>query len=211
MDKQSEIWGCYPQLHPEEINLLSQQREAPHGPKHTPWNLEVWPLLGTPSGTGTGWQSHTYEDYLWGFWYPCSHNAGREPQCWDLSPCGQCCSGPGASSRLQGPWKERKFKLIHSKQWLAPTYSEKLKVAQLCLTPCDPMNCNPPGSSVHGILQARTLEWAAVPSFRGSSQPRGQTQVSYIAGRGFFNIRLPGLWAYEQKTRPPSPWSCHST
>ena len=37
-------------------------------------------------------------------------------------------------------------------------------VAQLCLTLCDPMDCIPPGSSVHGILQARTLEWVAIPS-----------------------------------------------
>ena len=39
---------------------------------------------------------------------------------------------------------------------------------------CDPMNCNLPGSSVHGILQARILEWAAISSSRGSSWPRGQ-------------------------------------
>ena len=42
-------------------------------------------------------------------------------------------------------------------------------------------------SSVHGILQARTLEWIAVPSSKGSSQPRDQTQVSHIAGR-FFTV-----------------------
>ena len=41
--------------------------------------------------------------------------------------------------------------------------------AQLCLTLCDPMDCNPPGSSVHGIFQARVLKWVAMPSFRGSS------------------------------------------
>ena len=41
-----------------------------------------------------------------------------------------------------------------------------------CLTLCDPVKCSPPGSSVHGTLQARTLEWAAVPSSRGSSRPR---------------------------------------
>ena len=45
-------------------------------------------------------------------------------------------------------------------------------VSQLCLTLCDPMNCSPPGSSAHGILQARILEWVAIPSSRGSSQPR---------------------------------------
>ena len=59
--------------------------------------------------------------------------------------------------------------------------------AQLCPTLCDPMDCNPPGSSVHGILRARILQWVAMPSSRGSSQPRNRTQVSRIAG-GFFTI-----------------------
>ena len=53
--------------------------------------------------------------------------------------------------------------------------------AQLCLTFCDPMDCSPPGSSVHGISLARILEWIAIPFSRGSSQPRDQTQVSSIA------------------------------
>ena len=53
-------------------------------------------------------------------------------------------------------------------------------VAQSCLTLCYPMDCSLPGSSVHGILQARILEW--LPSSRGSSQPRDRTQVSCIAG-----------------------------
>ena len=50
----------------------------------------------------------------------------------------------------------------------------KLKVlaAQSCLTLCDPMDCSPPDSSVHGILQARILEWGAIPSSRGPSQHR---------------------------------------
>ena len=55
-----------------------------------------------------------------------------------------------------------------------------LKVAQSCPTLCDPM-----GYTVHGILQARMLEWVAFPFSRGSSQPRDQTQGSCIAG-GFF-------------------------
>ena len=45
-------------------------------------------------------------------------------------------------------------------------------VAQSCPTLCDPRDCSPPGSSVHGLLQARILEWVAMPSSRGSSQPR---------------------------------------
>ena len=56
----------------------------------------------------------------------------------------------------------------------------KVKVAQSCLTLCYPMNY-----TVHGILQARILKGVAFPFFRGSSHPRGQTQVSCIAGRFF--------------------------
>ena len=55
------------------------------------------------------------------------------------------------------------------------------KSLQSCPTLCDPMDCSPPSSSVHGILQARILEWVAMPSSRGSSQPRDQTRVSYIS------------------------------
>ena len=56
-----------------------------------------------------------------------------------------------------------------------------------CPTLCDFIDCSPPGSSVHGILQARILEWGAIPFSRGSSRPRDRTQVSHIAGR-FFTI-----------------------
>ena len=56
-------------------------------------------------------------------------------------------------------------------------------VVQSGLTLCDPMDYSLPGSSVHGILQARILEWVAMLSNRGSSQPRDPTQVSHVAGR----------------------------
>ena len=59
------------------------------------------------------------------------------------------------------------------------------EVTQSCLTLCDPVDYSPPGFSVHEILQARILEWVAVPSSRGSSQPRDWTWVSCIAGRFF--------------------------
>ena len=61
--------------------------------------------------------------------------------------------------------------------------------AQSCLTLCNPMDCSPPGSSVHGIFQARILEWIAIPFSRGSSQPKDWTWVSHIAGRFF------AIWA----------------
>ena len=58
---------------------------------------------------------------------------------------------------------------------------------QLCLTLCDCINYSPPGSSVHGVLQKRTLEWIAILFFRGSSPPRNRTRVSCIAG-GLFTV-----------------------
>ena len=56
-------------------------------------------------------------------------------------------------------------------------------VAQLCPTLCEPMDCNPPGSSVLGIFKAGILEWIAISSSRGSSQPRYWTHISCIGRR----------------------------
>ena len=73
----------------------------------------------------------------------------------------------------------------------------KVKVIQLCQTLRDPMDCSPPGSSVHGILQARILELVAFSFSRGSPQPRDWTQVSHIAG-GFFTIwATREAWCWE--------------
>ena len=66
-------------------------------------------------------------------------------------------------------------------------WRRKAKVPQSCLTLGDPMDCSPPGSSGHWILQARILQWVAIPFPRGSSWPRNWTQVSCTAGR-FFTI-----------------------
>ena len=65
------------------------------------------------------------------------------------------------------------------------TPSSVVLVAQMCLTLCDPMDCSPPGSSVHGILQARVLEWIAIPISRRSSRPGDQTWVSRVVDRCF--------------------------
>ena len=61
----------------------------------------------------------------------------------------------------------------------------RISVSQSCLTLCDPEDCRPLGSSIHGIFQSRTLEWVAISFSRGSSQPRDLAQVSCIAGRVF--------------------------
>ena len=57
--------------------------------------------------------------------------------------------------------------------------------AQSCPTLCNPMDWSLPGSSVHGTLQARIMEWVAITFSRVSSQPRDQTQLSCIASRWF--------------------------
>ena len=58
------------------------------------------------------------------------------------------------------------------------------KSLQLCPTLCDPVDCSLPGSSVHGILQAKIWEWVAIPSCRGSYWPMDQTHVSYVSCTG---------------------------
>ena len=72
---------------------------------------------------------------------------------------------------------------------LPSVYERKVKVLVACSCPtlCDPMDCSLSGSSVHGILQAKILEWVARPFSRGSFQLRDRTLVSCIAG-GFFMV-----------------------
>ena len=74
--------------------------------------------------------------------------------------------------------------------------NKKSEVAQSCPTIWDPIHCSLPGSSVHGIFQARILEWIAIFFSRGSSWPRNQTQVSCVAGRFFID------WAMREARRP---------
>ena len=73
-------------------------------------------------------------------------------------------------------------------------------VAQSCPTLCDPVDCSPPGSSVHGISQAKILEWVAISFSRGSSRLRSRTHFSCIAG-GFFTAEPSGKPAYLE-------WAC---
>ena len=63
-------------------------------------------------------------------------------------------------------------------------------VSQSCLSLCDPMDCSPPSSSVHGIPQTRTARWVAMPSSRGSSQLRDQTHVSCVSCFGKWVLNL---------------------
>ena len=71
------------------------------------------------------------------------------------------------------------------------------KSLQSCPTLCNPMDCSLLGSSVHRILQARILKWVAMPSSRGSCQPRDQTCGSCFAGE-FFTTEPPGNWLFKE-------------
>ena len=94
-------------------------------------------------------------------------------------------------------WKEKRKQKKKTKQkpctcytdncqtsgiWVITNLRVKILVTLSCPTLCDPMDCSPPGSFVHGILQARILEWIAISFSRGSSWPKDWTQVSHIAG-----------------------------
>ena len=98
-------------------------------------------------------------------------------------------------------------------EWVAIFFSNACmhaKSLQPCPTLCDPMDCSPPGSSVPGILQARILEWVAMPSSRGSSQPRGQTCISYVSCIGrrvLYHCRHLGYALESSQTHPPHPGS----
>ena len=90
-------------------------------------------------------------------------------------------------------------------------------VAQVCLTLCDPTDCSPPGSSFHGVLQARTL--AAIPFSRASSRPRDRTHISHIDRQILYlwatgeALADPGATAKaawrvgDLKSRSPSSWT----
>ena len=92
----------------------------------------------------------------------------------------------------------RVFTLSHlGSPWSVP--ESESEVIQSSLTLCDPMDCSLPDSCIHGIFQARTLEWAAISFYRGSFQPRDQTWVFRIVGRRFHRLSHQGslsTWYY---------------
>ena len=94
----------------------------------------------------------------------------------------------------------------HSASCLAQ-HSEVSEVAQSCPTLFDSMDCSPPGFSIHGVFQARILEWVAISFSRGSSPPRDRTQVSCTEGRCFTlsaTREVPAINAYKcQFLSPP--------
>ena len=78
------------------------------------------------------------------------------------------------------------------------------KLLQSCLTLCNSMDCSPSGSSIHGILQARIVEWVAMPSSRGSSQSRDWTHASYVSCVG--SVQFSSVQSLSHVRLFVTPW-----
>ena len=131
-------------------------------------------------------------------------------------------SAAGQSKGINHWWVDKgpqpqKRKMQQVTKWGLSHFTEKTtyslhvsgKVAQLCLTPCDPRDCCPPGSSVQGILQAGTLEWAAISSSRGSFRPRDRTCATcigrwsrYCLSHREVRVYLYLLWIFLNRKKP---------
>ena len=127
---------------------------------------------------------------------PCSSIHGKQQvfNKYLLRDLGQVLYHFWTSVSQSGKWKYSWY-LRH---WWCWELKER-KVAQSCLTLCDPMDCSLPNSCVHGIFQAIVLEWIAISFSMVSSQPRDQTRVSCIVDRRFTvwatrEVLLQGNW-----------------
>ena len=109
--------------------------------------------------------SYFFSIYLFFFFFCRMGSRGTPQSMWDLS------------SSIKD-W-------LHPLQWKCRVFTTRIVLSLSRVRLCDLMDYSPPGSCVHGFLQARTLEWVAISSARGSSQPGDRTQNSRIAGRLF--------------------------
>ena len=101
-------------------------------------------------------------------------------------------------------WERWEYQTTWPASW--ETYMQVRK-QQLDLDSLQPVDCSPPSSSIHGILQARILEWVAISFSRGSSWPRDRTWVSHIGGRCFNLWAMHGLICREHHVKCQAEWS----
>ena len=92
---------------------------------------------------------------------------------------------------IQWPWYEL-FNLFPIPFRFVLLLAKWSEVAQSCPTLCDPVDCSPPCSSVHGIFQARVLKWVATSFSRGYSRPRNRTQVTCIVSKTLYRLSHQG-------------------
>ena len=116
-----------------------------------------------------------------------------------------CWANPGGSVSETGVWSARCLTtnvFLSEQMDVLRKWSE---VAQSCLTLCNPMDCSLAGSPIHGIVQARVLEWVASSFPRGSSRPRDWTWISSIVGRCFI------VWATRDGNQKSMPMTLNFT
>ena len=116
--------------------------------------------------------------------------SGRKQRHWHLLSLIQSStvyyeSGHGNSSECKHVDFSLHLESIKQFLYLLITGLKWSEVAQLCPALCDPMDCSLPGSFIHGIFQARIMEWVAISFSRRSPQPRDWIRVSHIVGRQF--------------------------
>ena len=111
--------------------------------------------------------------------YGCESWTVKKAECWRIDTFELWC------------WR-RLFRVPWTARRSNQSILKENEVAQSCPTLCDPVDCSPAGSSVHGILQARILEWVAISFSRESSRPRDRTWDSCIAGGFFYHLSHQG-------------------
>ena len=150
------------------------------------------------------------EDFFWatvigGLFLTGSYNSPHNPTRWvfGINPSSFCLlTIPGGEKQWElnqnkGDGGLHRLRITMCRNWRGKG-KIKVIVSQSCPTLCNPVDCSPPGSSVHGILWARILQWVDILFSRGSSPPRDQTWVSWSAGRDFT------IWASRQA--PAKNW-----
>ena len=137
--------------------------------------------------TPSWFQSAPHIYRLWGYLTP-----------WDglwAESCSRLCFLLGSSQLTRGETCISLSLEVQLVCILPPPVRSEVKLFSCVMTLCNPMDCSLPGSSIHGIFQARVLEWVAISFSRGSSRPRDRTQVSHIEGRHFTH------WANQESPR----------
>ena len=99
--------------------------------------------------------------------------------------------------------------MVAEKRLIPDGWGAKVKseVAQLCLTLCDPMDCSLPGSSVHGVFQARVQKWVAISFCRGSSQPRDWTRIYPHYRQMLYHLSHQGRYEGSNTSLIMAPWT----
>ena len=125
--------------------------------------------------------------------FPTNHMSSTDVCIWEAVKVN---NQPGCVHSMDGvftPW------MMYSPcEWRVHPVKVKGLVALSCPTLCNPINCSPPGFSVHGILQARILGWIAILFSRGSFWPKNWTQVSCTAGKRqtLYHLSQQGSWVH---------------